>query len=460
MEEKQVIGVRVSNNGMVAYISVSPTSNEEFTVKQLENALHYNKVVYGIDYKELRRIVEEKCYFTEIAVAKGLPAEDGADGYYEYLFETNTDIKPRILKDGSVDYKSMGEVPVVEAYQELVRYHPATGYVSGKNVYGEEVIGRKGKERPVLKGKGFLVSEDKQLYTAEFTGKAQADIDDGRLTVSRVFVVDHDVSTSTGGVDFIGDIIVNGNVLAGAQVRAGGSIQVNDCVEAAFIMAGGDVVLKNGMQGNGKGMITAGGSVSGKFFEQVYIEAKGDVCANSIMNCDINSEGMVHVSGRFGIIVGGSVRAIQEVEATMIGNMAEIPTRIEVGTSEELPNKLKELDEKLQDEIESLKKLDLLSDKLDEFLKKDPDSENMFNEKKKVTRAKIEKKAAISDIEKGKVEILRLMERVANAKIIVLKSIYPRSTLIINGVSKKLRTENYNVTYKKEDGEIRFTSNI
>ena len=80
----------------------------------------------------------------------------------------------------------------------------------------------------------------------------------------------------------------------------------------------------------------------------------------------------------------------------MIGNMAEIPTRIEVGTSEELPKKLKELDEKLQDEIESLKKLDLLSDKLDEFLKKDPDSENMFNEKKKVTRAKIEKKAFLS----------------------------------------------------------------
>lgn len=84
----------------------------------------------------------------------------------------------------------------------------------------------------------------------------------------------------------------------------------------------------------------------------------------------------------------------------------------------------------------------------------------MSNEKKKVTRAKIEKKAAISDIEKGKVEILRLMERVANAKIIVRKSVYPRSTLVINGVSKKLRTENYNVTYKKEDGEIRFTSNI
>ena len=72
------------------------------------------------------------------------------------------------------------------------------------------------------------------------------------------------------------------------------------------------------------------------------------------MNCDIKSEGMVHVSGRFGIIVGGSVRAIQEVEATMIGNMAEIPTTIEVGTSEELPKKLKELDvsiKKYKDEI-------------------------------------------------------------------------------------------------------------
>lgn len=460
MIEEKVFGVRVSSDGMKAYLKVSPIGNESFTVKQLENALRFSKVVFGIDYSVLRSIVEENRYYKEIQVAKGIPAEHGTDGYYEYLFDTNVSMKPRILKDGSVDYKSMGEIPVVHEYQELVRYHPATNYISGKNVYGEEVIGKKGKELPALKGKGFLVSDDNQLYTAAINGRAQADITNRRLTVSDVLVLDRDVSTSSGGLYFIGDVVINGNVLAGAEVRAGGSVEVNGCVESAYITAGTDVVLKNGMQGNGRGMIIAGGNVSGKFFEQVHIDAKGTVFANSVMNCDITSEEIVRVSGRFGIIVGGNVRALQEVEATIIGNMAEIPTNIEVGGREDLPKKLNKLEEKLRTDLDNLRKLDALNDKLDQLLRKEPESEYLNEEKKKVMRSRIELRAVVTDMEKEKVEVLRLMEKVSDAKIVIQKTIYPKSTLTISGVSRTLKKENFGVTYKKVDGEVRCISDL
>lgn len=461
MNDEQTLAVRVSSDGMAAYIKVSPTGSEKFTVQQLENALRFSKVTFGIDYAELRSIVEEKRYFMEIQVAKGIPAEDGADGYFEYLFDFNVELKPKILKDGSVDYNNMGRVPVAEEYQELVKYHPATNFVSGKNVYGEQVVGRKGKELPTLKGDGFYLSEDKTVYTAAVAGKPEIDVYDNRLTVTKVLMVKEDVTTSTGGLEFVGDIIINGDIREGTQIHAGGNIECWGCVEAAYLSAGGNVVLRNGMQGKGKGMIVAEGDVSGKFFEQVYIQAKGKVSANSMMNCEVVSEDTVQVSGRFGMIVGGSVWAIQRIEATMIGNMAETPTSVTVGTSEKLALKLKQLNEQIEEERENIKKLETLSDKLDQTLRDNPKAgAAIAQDRMKVMRSKVERKQAICDIEKEKLNILKLMEKTSTAKIIVSRSIYPRTTLTINGETKNIRTENYNVTYRRKDGEISFVPNI
>ena len=43
------------------------------------------------------------------------------------------------------------------------------------------------------------------------------------------------------------------------MIKAGKSLTVEGVVESATIIAGGDVCLKRGMQGAGKGSITAGG---------------------------------------------------------------------------------------------------------------------------------------------------------------------------------------------------------
>ena len=39
---------------------------------------------------------------------------NGEDGWYEYAFQRETDHKPKILEDGSVDYSQYGNIPSVE----------------------------------------------------------------------------------------------------------------------------------------------------------------------------------------------------------------------------------------------------------------------------------------------------------------------------------------------------------
>lgn len=457
-QEEKLIQVRVSSDGLAAYVKVSPNKGQMITYEDIKAELEANQVVYGIDEEIIREIINEKRYFIEVQVASGEEPEDGKDGYYEYLFDVDVDLKPKILKDGSVDYKSMGEVPVVQENQELVRYHRSTSPINGMNVRGEEIVGKKGKDLMVLKGKGFLLSEDKTLYRAALIGKAVAK--NGSLVVTNVLEIDGDVSISTGGVNFAGDVIIRGNVLAGTEVRAHGSIEVNGCVEAATLVAGKNVLLKNGMQGNGKGSICAGKDVSGKFFEQVNIKAKGNVSANAIMNCDITCEDAISVSGRFGIIVGGRVTAMREIEATLIGNMNETKTVLEVGTREDLYTKMHHLEQECKEIIAELTKYANNLEKIERKIKENGTSKEMQEVKMNVMRSKIEKEAKLSDLEKQKEKVIEDIGKTSNARVIVLKSIYPGTRLIINGVTENIKTENYNSTYQRKGVEIGFTPNI
>jgi len=457
-QDKRPITVKVEKNGMSATINVSPIDKEEYKYEDLADALEAANVVYGIDKEALCDIVNTNRFYLDVIVARGEEPQDGKDGYFEYLFDTDVDVKPKILADGSVDYKSMGEVPVVEEGTELVHYHPAVAPTDGMSVLGNAVMGKRGKDLMVLKGKGFKLSEDKTVYTAALTGKVT--IKGNVLEVSNVLVIQNDVSISTGGVSFAGDVVIKGNVLSGAEVRANGNIEVNGCVEAATLIAGKNVVLKNGMQGNGKGSIHAGKNVSGKFFEQVTIEAKGNVSANAIMHCTVKSEETVSVAGKFGIIVGGRVEAYREIEATMIGNMSEVKTVLEVGTRNDLYARMERVESKLKDLQQELQKLKAAGEKIAKMLVTDLDNAELKNMKMNVMRSKIAREAAMTELQHEKEDIAAIMAKVTNPRIFVLKSIYPGVILTINGVSEQIKTENYNVFYQKNGVEIEFMANL
>lgn len=457
-QEKHPITVKVEKNGMSATINVSPIENEEYKYEDLVNALEAANVVYGIDKEALLDIVNTNRFYVDVVVARGEEPRDGTDGYYEYLFETDVDVKPKILADGSVDYKSMGEVPVVEEGTELVYYHPAVAPTGGMSVLGNEIMGKRGKDLMALKGKGFKLSEDKTIYTAALTGKVT--IRGNVLEVSNVLVIQNDVSISTGGVSFAGDVVIKGNVLSGTEIRANGNIEVDGCVEAATLIAGKNVVLKNGMQGNGKGSIHAGKNVSGKFFEQVTIEAKGNVSANAIMHCNVKSEEAVNVAGKFGIIVGGRVEAYREIEATIIGNMNEVKTVLEVGTRNDLYGRMERVEHKLKELQQELQKLKMAGEKVAKMLVTDLDNADLKNMKMNIMRSKIAREAAMTEFQHEKEDIAAVMAKVTNPRIFVLKSIYPGVVLTINGATEQIKTENYNVFYQKNGVDIEFVANL
>lgn len=445
--------ISVSEDKLEAYIYLCPSSSDvEYTEEELINLLNNKKIVSGIDMDVIRRIIQNKLYYKILVIARGKKPIDGIDGYFEFLFNTNIDKRPKILEDGSVDYLSLDIVESVSAGEDIVKYHPAIKGSNGYNVLGAKLLCKRGRELAPLRGKGFYIAEDNVTYKASVDGKI--DYRNDKLIVSNLLEIDGDIDISTGNLNFAGDILIKGNIDAGMSVRASGNIIVNGHVESAKIYAGKDVILRNGMQGGQKGMIEAGGNVSGKFFEQVTIKADGNVNANAIMNCMIESGEEVIVSGKLGIIVGGVTNAIRGITATIIGNMSEAKTILKVGVSNHLFNDIMNQEKVINELVEEINKIEDAIDKLNDYMKQNPENQNLSVNYTQLLATKVSKNKEIMIETDKRNEILKMLEKSTNAQVVIHKLIHPGTKVVINGTVLHITDKFSKVTLKRKGIDI------
>ena len=178
------------------------------------------------------------------------------------------------------------------------------------------------------------------------------------------------------------------------------------------------------------------------------------------MNCNVKCGDTVCVSGKYGIIVGGKIEALHEVETTLIGNMSEVKTQIEVGTGEDLYHKLSQIEERKKELAITLKRIKNSDERTNALLQMTPAEPALKQQKMDNMRERIEAEAELMELQKKKEEVANVMTKTANPKVIVYRSIYPNTYLTINGVHEHIRTENYNITYIRSGLELSFRPNI
>ena len=350
--------IRVSDDCMSAWVRQEPLPDgSQPSAEDLRNALREAGISQGILTENLNKIVTGRLYYTEYQVACGRAAVDGEDGWFEFLVDTQAKGKPVELPDGTVDYANMELFVPVSKGQLLVRYHAATAGSFGFLITGKLISPKRGKDLPQMKGKGFELSEDKKEYRAAFDGCIN--YKDDELTISSVFTVPGNLDMTVGHVRFSGDVEIKGDVSRGMKIEAGGSVVIGGHVSSASIVAGENVILKGGMQGESVGTIKAGGTVEGKFIEESIVECGGDFKANYILNCKLTAMGKVLISGRKGAIIGGSVQGMQGISAAELGNDAQIETKLIAGPGDEINDRLIEMKKilrKTDEEINMLQK--------------------------------------------------------------------------------------------------------
>ena len=143
--------VKIVNKDLEAWIRLPALEEgEHYTIEYLHDVLRVNQITYGIDEAQLQKIIDEEIYEQDVLVARGVPAVEGQDGFYEYKVNMNLEKKPKILPDGSVDYWSMYSVQSVQKDQVIAIYHPAVQGTDGTGVSGKPIPAKVAREQGAL----------------------------------------------------------------------------------------------------------------------------------------------------------------------------------------------------------------------------------------------------------------------------------------------------------------------
>lgn len=445
--------VKVSADLMNAVLILGiPKAGEKYTKDDILKLLNENNVSFGIDLDMIDKAIDEKLYGQEIDIAKGKASINGNNGEFKFEFDMDIKEKPTLLPDGSVDYLNTQYYQTVKAGDLIARYIPAGKGIDGITVTGKVIQGLKGKELPTIKGNGFKISEDKREYYASVDGKVE--YKEGRLTVSNMLTINHDVDFVSGNIDFVGDVEIYGDVVTGMVIKANGDVIINGHVEGAIIVASGDVILKNGLQGNGKALIHAGGKVQGKFFESGKIIANGDLFSNSIMNCDIDVQGAIEVQGKYGAIIGGRVKSLKGIKATALGNMTEKITIVEAGIDKKLVLRCLDLNKLISKVNEEIALLEKSLAMFDQILKDKGISNSQDPRKTKILRAKILKSTELKEYLDEREILTHKIEEAETADIRVTGSANRGVSITINSFNYKVIEGVKGVRYLVRNGQV------
>ncbi len=439
--------VSITPDLMSADVIISPKEDDSnYTPKEIKMLIEAAGIKQGIDEKTIEKICSDKIYFTPVVIAHGKQVEDGVDGFFTYFFRKEIDKKPKINEDGSTDYFSIDMIEAVEKGQILAKYTPPTAGEFGYTVTGKLLIPKKGKTLPRHRGKGIYSNEEQTEYYASFNGKVE--LKQGAIIVSKLHQVKGNVDLSCGNIDFDGDVKIVGEVISGMTIKATGNVEISGHVGAATIIAGKDVLLKSGMQGDEVGSITAGGNVSGKFFETVKIKAEGNIRTNYLFKCIVESEMSLKIAGSKGAIVGGEITALFGVEAHYLGNEAGMETMIKIGIGEKYINKYNNLVKKitkLRSEETLLEKAvgDFTSDEPKKFAL----NEDLYN---KICQALEIKKNEIENEMTRRHEMLEVLAKAKDIGIKVKSKSY-------DGVTVQIDTALYRIKGSMGAGEFKRT---
>jgi uncharacterized protein len=360
------VTVRITPDGMEAHMSITPPhkGGAPVALPQALTALSKAGVTFGIDGSAVEELARTSGTAPgvdgatrTVLVARGQLAVRGLDAvvtYHEMLQMPSG--YPQQKADGSVDHFQLNLVRNVSVGTALATRRPPTKGVPGTNVLGAPVPCLDGKELPLRAGKGCRLSDDGLAIIAEVGGHAVLG-HDGRVTVSPIFEIRGDVDASTGHIDFLGTVVVMGSIHQGFVVRAGQNVEVHGGIDGGTVEAGGDVIVRYGIQGGSRGRVVAGGRVQSRFVENADVRCQRDlVVSDGILHSKVRCGGKVSVVGRRGTIIGGQLKAKEEVSSRVLGSSLLTATDIEVGIAPEARDEMEMVRRSLFEAEEGLRK--------------------------------------------------------------------------------------------------------
>lgn len=321
----------VSDDKMYAWIFVYPPSKggSDITEKEIRDELGKKGIVYGIDEEMVKVIAERKLYFKLICIAKGIPMKESVDGEVIYIIPIENDMSLLENEDGTVNYKELNLIKSVKKGDKICEIINPVDGTNGINIYGKEIIARKGRKVHIPKGKNTKISDDGKYLEAAMDGHIS--FVNGVYNIQNLITIDGDVDVTTGNITFTGDVMIKGSIREGFSVKADGSIRVMGNVETGTtVISQSNITVDGGINGGPRGFIEAKGIIKTKYIENCRVRAGSKIDTEVIIDSEIECDDTLRVMQGRGIIRGGKLTIGKQIEARVIGNEKNLSCSTEI----------------------------------------------------------------------------------------------------------------------------------
>ncbi|GAA5415130.1 hypothetical protein Pryu01_00154 [Paraliobacillus ryukyuensis] len=447
----ELFRLEIAKDKMSATLHSKKVEAEEIEVSDtlLTDFLAYNNVVYGIDNEALLKVASENPDdICPIMIAKGVEPIHGVDGRIDYVCEQ----KETLNQEEKRDFRDIKKIPSLRQGEKIAIITQPTEGKPGRNIYDQQLKAKPGKQVRIKPGKNVVFKDEDLSFYAAIDG--QLSIKHRSINVFNTYEVSGDLSLETGNLNFVGSIVIKGNVPSGYRVEAEGDIHVHGLVEGAYLEAKGNIVITEGIAGLRKGTLIAGGNITIGYANQAIIDAGEDLYVQqSILQSYCTSRGSVYCET--GHIIGGSCSAGKSIEVKDIGNQMDTKTEIAIGINQrdyDLENQLTKEKESL---VENIKKLENLGS----MLKQKKDTQEGLTAKERVillkqrnsmVQTKQQLASVTAQLEELKVEVSDATE----LRLIAKGTVHPNTILHFGKYEKTIAVpQKFTQVYLK-DGEI------
>jgi len=207
------------------------------------------------------------------------------------------------------------------------------------------------------------------------------------------------------------------------------------------------------MQGGGKGLIEAGGSVHMLYVERGTIRADGPIVVDVCIHSTVETGDTLIVTGRKGAIIGGRVGASRDIIANFIGALSHARTEVTVGV---MPRKRTRL-QFLEQELKRLSGDQMKLDQLDAYLKKSKDTMDPKTWEKLHLSSIENRKLNAESISHHLIEMDGLkyeLERATDSKAHVFETVFSGARVLIGTDTYIVNDEIKYVSFRYRDGQV------
>ena len=338
-----------------AYLTMQPPDawGKEVDLEDVVEEIKRLKIKTSYSKETIKDILRQKIYNEPHLMIKLETSIKGEDAYIEEIFKSsnfNHELEESIL----AHYK---EIFLVKKDQLLVVKHESRDGKDVVNLLGEKIMGEKGKDFQLKKGKNTYRHKNK-IFSK--TDGCVYRVNENEWVVEETLMLP-EINNKFTKVEHNGTIIVNKSIANSGPIIAAKDLIVGEGITNSTVRVGNNISVQLGIIGKKSNVIeSTNGSLRAKYIQNVTVIVRNDITVQEIINnCELICGDQVKFTENKGSIWGGKIQVKNQITVYNLGSLGGLKTLVYMGYTYDYMVKMRNYELEMNKRKEKIRELNL-----------------------------------------------------------------------------------------------------